>query len=233
MISAPERQFIQAARSAEFSQSRGVNAMAESMQSQLQPMEAGQPQGGLAPRYQDAPALDEISKSMPNQHRRESSVDTDANAVQVERSLSDSSIVTGSDFGPKMTSNINRPTILTEMKDEDAIAALATLLGKGKGMPVVKHAVASGGSKSRKFLKFNEKEGLLVLCGMLRPYFKTKISVRDIDRVDAKWCCVVVHAKGRSPVSRYPPCSYTQEVSSNMLQLPAAKLSWTQVVFHQ
>ena len=87
------------------------------------------------------------------------------------------------------------------MKDDDAIEELVELLARGKGLSVVKHATGLGGSKSRKMLRFNEVEGSLSICGMLPPYFKTKIPVRDIDRVDAKWCCVVVHAKGRSPVS--------------------------------
>lgn len=149
-----------------------------------------------AVRYLDAPAGD-ISSSLPTQHRRQSSTDKDGN-VLLERSLSDTSIVTASDFG---LSQPNKPIILTHMKDDDAIEELVELLAKGKGLSVVKHATGLGGSKSRKMLRFNNVEGSLSVCGMLPPYFKTKIPVRDIDRVDAKWCCVVVHAKGRSPVS--------------------------------
>ena len=149
-----------------------------------------------AVRYPDPPPED-IASSLPTQHRRQSSTDKDGN-VALERSLSDSSIVTASDFG---ASQPNKPIILTHMKDDDAIEELVELLARGKGLSVVKHATGLGGSKSRKMLRFNNVEGSLSVCGMLPPYFKTKIPVRDIDRVDAKWCCVVVHAKGRSPVS--------------------------------
>lgn len=214
MKSSVGRQVIQPSRStssAEFNssprQSRDANAMPEFLQPQqgFAPMDPGQPQRGSDPQHRDAPALDRISQSLPNQHRRDSSIDADeANGVQVERSLSDNSIMTASDLGPKKTSNDNHPTILTEMTDEDAIAALVASIGKGRGLQVMKHAAASGGGKSRKFLKFNEDQGWLGLSGMLRPYFKTKICVRDIDKVDAKWCCVVVHSKGRSPVSPPP-----------------------------
>ncbi|CAN0317662.1 unnamed protein product [Hapterophycus canaliculatus] len=120
----------------------------------------------------------------------------------MERSLSDSSVVTASDFGGQRS---QRPIILstaTAMSDEEAVAELSTLLSRGKGLPVVKHATGLGGGKSRKLLRFNKLGGHVTLCGMLPPYFKTKIAVRDVDRVDAKWCCVVVHAKGRSPVSQ-------------------------------
>lgn len=123
-----------------------------------------------------------------------------ANDIVMERSLSDSSVVTASDFGG---SRSHRPIILstaTAMTDEEAVAELSGLLSRGKGLPVVKHATGLGGGKSRKLLKFSKAGGHLTLCGMLPPYFKTKIAVRDVDRVDAKWCCVVVHAKGRSPV---------------------------------
>lgn len=138
-----------------------------------------------------------ISSSTPTQHRRKLSIDPPTNVV-LERSLSDTSIVTASDFG---ASKSNGPTILTDMTDEDAGAELIALLAKGKGLPVVKHSTGLGGGKSRKLLRFNETEWCLSLCGMLPPYFKTKIPVQDIDRVDSKWCCVVVHAEGRSPVS--------------------------------
>ncbi|CAM9117547.1 unnamed protein product, partial [Ectocarpus sp. 12 AP-2014] len=114
--------------------------------------------------------------------------------VTVERSLSDTSVVTASDFGAPVS---NKPTILTDLNDHDAVRELMGLLGRGKGLPVVKHATGLGG-KSRKLLRLNELGGELALCGMLPPYFKTKIPVRDVDRVDAKWCCVVIHAKGRS-----------------------------------
>ena len=149
-----------------------------------------------APLYPDSPEDDVITRSMPNQPRRQASTDEEGNVV-FERSLSDTSIVTASDFAP---SKPNKPVILTHMKDDDAIEELVELLARGKGLSVVKHATGLGGSKSRKMLRFNNVEGSLSVCGMLPPYFKTKIPVRDIDRVDAKWCCVVVHAKGRSPV---------------------------------
>ncbi|CAN0345024.1 unnamed protein product [Ectocarpus sp. 6 AP-2014] len=115
-------------------------------------------------------------------------------AIIVERSLSDTSVVTASDFGAPVS---NSPTILTDLSDHDAVRELMGLLGRGKGLPVVKHATGLGG-KSRKLLRLNELGGELAVCGMLPPYFKTKIPVRDVDRVDAKWCCVVIHAKGRS-----------------------------------
>ncbi|CAM9704330.1 unnamed protein product [Ectocarpus sp. 4 AP-2014] len=115
-------------------------------------------------------------------------------AVIVERSLSDTSVVTASDLGAPVS---NKPTILTDLNDHDAVRELMGLLGRGKGLPVVKHATGLGG-KSRKLLRLNELGGELALCGMLPPYFKTKIPVRDVDRVDAKWCCAVIHAKGRS-----------------------------------
>ncbi|CAM9394155.1 unnamed protein product, partial [Ectocarpus sp. 12 AP-2014] len=122
-------------------------------------------------------------------------LDTRGNGVvTVERSLSDTSVVTASDFGAPVS---NKPTILTDLNDHDAVRELMGLLGRGKGLPVVKHATGLGG-KSRKLLRLNELGGELALCGMLPPYFKTKIPVRDVDRVDAKWCCVVIHAKGRS-----------------------------------
>lgn len=142
-------------------------------------------------------SADVITSSMPNQRPRQASTDEEGNVLILERSLSDTSIVTASDFAP---SKPNKPIILTHMKDDDAIEELVELLARGKGLSVVKHATGLGGSKSRKMLRFNNVEGNLSVCGMLPPYFKTKIPVRDIDRVDAKWCCVVVHAKGRSPV---------------------------------
>eukprot|EP00903_Cladosiphon_okamuranus_P010767 g10173.t1 len=117
----------------------------------------------------------------------------------VERSLSDSSIVTASDFGgPKYS----KPIILdSQMSDEDAIEGLMALLAKGKGLPVIKHSTGMGGGRSRKLLKLHQQgEWYLALCGILPPYFKTKIPVQDVDRVEAKWCCVVVHARGRSPI---------------------------------
>lgn len=129
--------------------------------------------------------------------------------VVMERSLSDSSVVTASDFSVGQKSN-NTPIILPsqQVSDEDAIKELVALLAKGKGLPVVKHATGMGGGKSRKLLKLNQHQGAgerhLVLCGVLPPYFKTRIPVQDVDRVEAKWCCVVVHARGRSPVRAIP-----------------------------
>lgn len=147
----------------------------------------------------DSSTSQSLPHSFPVLSRRPSSTDAYGNVV-IERSLSDTSIVTASDFGgPKS----NKPVILaSQMSDEDAIEGLVALLAKGKGLPVVKHATGMGGGKSRKLLKLNQQGGwYLALCGMLPPYFKTKISVQDVDRVEAKWCCVVVHARGRSPVS--------------------------------
>lgn len=141
-----------------------------------------------------------MSQSTPMPSRRPSTTTDDGNMVVVERSLSDSSVVTASSGGPKS----HKPIILTAISDQDAIAGLVALLEKGKGLPVVKHAAGlGGGGKSRKLLKLNEAAGLLTVCSMLPPYFKTKIPVQDVDRVDAKWCCVVIHAKGRSPVSGF------------------------------
>lgn len=118
--------------------------------------------------------------------------------VRVERSLSDSSIVTASDFG---TPKINPPTILHEMSDQDAMQGLLALCSKGKGLQVVKHA-GYGGGKSRKYVKYVQAENMLVFSGVLPPYLKTKIPIADIGRVEAKWCSVVLHAEGRpAPVS--------------------------------
>ncbi|CAM9382211.1 unnamed protein product [Scytosiphon promiscuus] len=158
------------------------------------------------PAELEAPAggIDSSSASMPLPSPSRISSSTTpyphANDIVMERSLSDSSVVTASDFGG---SRSQRPIILstaTAMSDEEAVAELSSLLSRGKGLPVVKHATGLGGGKSRKLLKFSKLGGHLTLCGMLPPYFKTKIAVGDVDRVDAKWCCVVVHAKGRSPL---------------------------------
>lgn len=110
-------------------------------------------------------------------------------------------------------SSSSNNTLLTEMGDEDAVAKLVMLLsssggagGGGRGLPVVKSSANTAGlvgghNKGRKLLKFNHEEGLLELCGPLQPYFKKKkIPVYDIDRVESKWCCLVIHAKGRHPV---------------------------------
>lgn len=195
------KRWIPSARSEEFSSNSGAGAQATTFADFLKPVldTAGYQTApvGVAGGLTGLDAL--VNHSAPGQHRRQSSgADQDGNTIVMERSVSDSSIVTASDFGAPKKSNL--PTILTDMKDEDAVVELVALLAKGRGLPVVKHA-GSGGGKSRKLLKFNEIEGWVALCGMLPPYFKTKIMVRDIDRVDAKWCCVVVHAKGRSPVS--------------------------------
>ncbi len=143
-----------------------------------------------------------MSQSTPMPSRRPSTTTdgADRGVIMVERSLSDSSVVTASSGGPKS----HKPIILTDVSDQDAIAGLVALLGKGKGLPVVKHATGlGGGGKSRKLLKLDEAAGLIYVCGTLPPYFKTKIPMQDVDRVDAKWCCVVIHAKARSPVSGF------------------------------
>lgn len=146
-----------------------------------------------------------VSQSMPHALpalARRGSSDAYGNPIMLERSFSDTSVVTASDFGGPP--RFHRPTILasTQMSDEDAIEELVALLAKGKGLPVVKHASGMGG-KSRKLLKLNQQQQggwNLSVCGMLPPYFKTKIAMNDVDRVESKWCCVVVHSRGRSPV---------------------------------
>lgn len=199
----PKRnQFIPSARSEEFG-SRNASPMDRLLRSpsHQQPVESTRPARRELDEESAVPDLDASSRSTPSTIERVASapsndVSSHPNVI-LERSFSDTSIVTASDFGaPKQ----HRPIILTEMKDEDAIAELGNLLAKGKGLPVVKHASGLGGGKSRKLLKFNEIEGWLALCSMRPPYFKTKIPITDIDRVDSKWCCVVVHSKGRSPV---------------------------------
>lgn len=144
------------------------------------------------PRSIPLDTMDDSLNSLPNDKPE------DVREVRLERSLSDTSIVTASDFGgpPKP----HAPIILSEISDEDAMAGLVSLCTKAKGLPVVKHA-GSGGGKSRKLLRYDQDEGMLVFSGMRPPYFKTKIAAKDVDRADAKWCCVVVHIKGRSPVS--------------------------------
>lgn len=118
--------------------------------------------------------------------------------VCIERSLSDSSIATASDFG---TPRVNLPTILHEISDYDAMQGLLSLCSKGKGLQVVKHA-GYGGGKSRKYMKYIQAEQMLVFSGVLPPYVKTRIPIQDIDRAEAKWCTVVLHAKKRpAPVS--------------------------------
>lgn len=165
-----------------------------------------------------------LPHAFPGLSRRPSSTDAQGNVV-IERSLSDTSVVTASDLGgPKY----NKPIILgSQLSDEDAIEGLVALLAKGKGLPVVKHATGMGRGKSRKLLKLSQiGEWHLVLCGMLPPYFKTKIPVQDVDRVEAKWCCVVVHARGRSPVSAKPElidCLVCAEIGW-LLQL--VRLTW-------
>ena len=146
----------------------------------------------------DSSTSQSLPHGFPVHSRRPSSTDAYGNVV-MERSLSDTSVVTASDFGGTKS---NKPIILSsQMSDEDAIKELVALLAKGKGLPVVKHATGMGGGKSRKLLRLHQQgDWHLALCGMLPPYFKTKIPVRDVDRVEAKWCCVVVHARGRSPV---------------------------------
>lgn len=117
---------------------------------------------------------------------------------RMERSLSDSSIVTASDFGGSVLKiNLTPPTVLHEISDEDALDGLDRLCSRGRGLQVVKHA-GYGGGKSRKYMKFSEQEKMLVFSGVLPPYLKTmKIPVEDIDRTEAKWCSVVLHAKER------------------------------------
>lgn len=154
--------------------------------------------GLLSPHIQ--PVMTNQHNALDDNHicsRRVHVLDPGEAEVRLERSLSDTSIITSSDLGlPKA----NAPTIVTEITDEEAISGLMAFCSQGKGLELVKHA-GSGGGKSRKYLKYVHAERVLMFCGMRPPYFKTTIAVRDIDRAEAKWCCVVVHVKGRSPVS--------------------------------
>ena len=147
-----------------------------------------------------------LSQTLPVPSPRPPAADADGDAIVAERALSDSSVVTGSSTtGGETSKPPHEPVILTSMTDADAIAGLEALLGKGKGLSVVKHAVGLAGGKGRKLLRLSAAVGgqqrLLTLSGALPPYFKTKIPVQDVERVNAKWCCVVIHARGRSPVS--------------------------------
>lgn len=198
--------YIPASRSEEFGRRGDIYERAAASGSPAVEDTAGQPamMAGRALSFLPEGVESSTSNSNPTPVTRPmvpEVVDECGNAVGMERSLSDSSVMTAtSDFSSAMPTS-NTPVILTAMSDEDAIAALLSLLAKGKGLPVVKHATGLGSIKSRKLLKFHKAGRYLSLSGVLPPYFKTKIPVQDIDRVDAKWCCVVVHAKGRSPVS--------------------------------
>lgn len=186
-VSKKERRVIRGTRSEEFGDRLSARAL------QHLPAPAAVEGTGM-----DSSTSQSLPHSFPVLSRRPSLTDAHGNIV-MERSLSDTSVVTASDFGAPKS---NKPVILaTQMSDKDAIEGFVALLGKGKGLPVVKHATGLGGGKSRKLLKLNQQgDWHLALCGTLPPYFKTKIPVLDVDRVEAKWCCVVVHAKGRSPV---------------------------------
>lgn len=133
--------------------------------------------------------------------------------LRVVRALSDMAIVKISEDGAK--SRGETVNAQGEVGEKGGTAPLMSLCSRGKGLPVAQYA-ASGGGKSRKILRYKADGGILVLSGARPPYLKTKIAVIDVDRVDAKWCCVVVHVKDRPPVrgchiSRY--CTHATTVS--------------------